>query len=179
MKLPLKIVIRDIELGDAVRDEIANKAEKLTKIFENIIKCRVVVEAPHHHNRTAGIVYNVCIDMAVPGKEIVVKKQPNKNLSIAIREAFNAAYRELEDYATKLRGEVKHHEEVPHAYISILELDKGYGFLTTTDGREIYFHENSLLNYDFKDLKVGSKVRFVEKVGEKGPQASSVTVIKI
>ncbi len=179
MKLPLKIVIRDVELGDAVRDEIARKAEKLTRIFENITKCRVVVEAPHHHNKNAGIVYNVSIDLAVPGKEIVVKKQPNKNLSIAIREAFNAAYRELEDYATRVRGEVKHHEEMPHAQISKLELDKGYGFLTTPDGRDVYFHENSVINHDFKKLTVGTMVRFVEEMGEKGPQASSVYVMKV
>lgn len=177
MKLPLKIVVRDIEIGDAVKEDIAGKAEKLTKIFDNIMRCRVVVEVPHRHQKT-GVLYNIRIDMTVPGKEIVIKRQPNKDLSVAIREAFNAAYRELEDYATRRRGEVKHHEELPHAYISSLELDKGYGFLTTPDGREIYFHENSLLNYDFKKLKVGRKVRFVEEDGEKGPQASSVTVIK-
>lgn len=53
----------------------------------------------------------------------------------------------------------------------------GYGFIITPDDREIYFHENSIINRDFKSLKEGMEVRFVEEKGEKGPQASSVTVI--
>ncbi|MCK4467404.1 MAG: cold shock domain-containing protein, partial [Desulfobacterales bacterium] len=52
----------------------------------------------------------------------------------------------------------------------------GYGFLTTPDGREFYFHKNSVLDDKFKVLKVGMKVRFVEELGEKGAQASTVKV---
>ena len=71
---------------------------------------------------------------------------------------------------------MKYHEELPHAVISNLFPDNGYGFLTTPDGMEVYFHANSVLNKDFAGLKVGMKVRFVREKGDKGPQASSVTV---
>lgn len=177
MKIPLQITVRDIELGEAIKEDIRQKAEKLGNLFDQIIKLRVVIEVPHRHHHT-GAMYNVRIDIVVPGNEIVIKRQPHKELPVAIREAFNAAYRNLEDYAAKHRRDVKHHEETPQAYVSAIHLDEGFGFLTTLDGREIYFHENSLLNYDFDRLTVGTKVRFTEEEGEKGPQASSVTVIR-
>lgn len=49
-----------------------------------------------------------------------------------------------------------------------------YGFSETADGRQIYFHRNSVLDWDFNRLTVGSEVRFTEEIGEKGPQASTV-----
>ena len=83
----------------------------------------------------------------------------------------------MADPPSRQRGDVKHHEEPTHARISALFPDKGYGFLTTQDGREIYFHEHSVLNRKFKQLEIGMEVRFAEEMGEKGPQASSVTVV--
>lgn len=53
---------------------------------------------------------------------------------------------------------------------------KGYGFLLTGDGREIYFHKDSVLNQAFGHLRVGSTVTFAEEQGDKGPQASSVKI---
>jgi cold shock CspA family protein len=53
----------------------------------------------------------------------------------------------------------------------------GYGFLETPDGRELYFHEHSVLDGGFPELEVGSEVRFIEEPGEKGPQATTVTPV--
>jgi cold shock CspA family protein len=49
--------------------------------------------------------------------------------------------------------------------------------LTSPEGYDIYFHENSVINREFKKLEVGMEVRFAEEMGDKGPQASSVVVI--
>ncbi|MGQ3684941.1 MAG: HPF/RaiA family ribosome-associated protein [Candidatus Loosdrechtia sp.] len=173
MILPLQITARNIELTEAIKTSIREHAEKLDKFYEKLISCRVVVEALPQRS-----LYNVHVNMTVPGKELVVKREPNADLYIAIRDSFNAARRELEDFSRLQRGDVKHHEEPPYARISTLFPDKGYGFLTTFDGREIYFHQNSVLNRDFKHLEVGMEVRFAEEMGEKGPQASSLTVLK-
>lgn len=173
MILPLQVTARNIELTEAIKNDIYGHAEKLDKFYEKLISCRVVVEALPQRS-----LYNVHVDMTVPGKELIVKREPNTDLYLAIRDAFNAARRELEDFARLQRGEVKHHEGPPHALISALFPDKGYGFLTTIDGREIYFHQNSILNRDFKHLEIGMEVRFAEEMGDKGPQASSVTVLK-
>jgi cold shock CspA family protein len=51
---------------------------------------------------------------------------------------------------------------------------QGYGFIETADGREVYFHRNSVRDDAFEHLTVASEVRFVEEMGEKGPQAKRV-----
>jgi len=177
MKIPLQITARNLDLAEVFKEEIQKKAEKLDKFYDQIMRCRVVVEVPHRHSRE-GILYKVHIHMTVPGTELVVEREMAEDLEVAIRDAFDAARRKLEDFARRQRGDVKQHETLPHARISALFLNKGYGFLTTLDDREIYFHKNSILNRDFKQLKVGMEVRFVEEQGEKGPQASSVTVVE-
>ncbi|MBI5074416.1 MAG: ribosome-associated translation inhibitor RaiA [Nitrospirae bacterium] len=176
MKLSLQITARDFELTDAIKAEITEKVEKLENFCDQIIKCRVVVEAPHRHSHD-GRLYNVNIDLKVPGSEIVIKREPNEDLYVAIRDSFNAAKRKIEEFVTQQRREVKRHEEIPQGKIASLFLDKGYGFLAKIDGTEVYFHENSVLNKGFEKLRIGMKVRFAEELGAKGPQASSVTVL--
>jgi ribosomal subunit interface protein len=176
MKLSLQITARDFELTDAIKAEITEKVEKLDKFCDQIIKCRVVVEAPHRHSHD-GRLYNVNIDLKVPGSEIIIKREPNEDLYVAIRDSFNAAKRKIEEFVDQQRREVKYHEEVPQGKIASLFVDEGYGFLAKIDGSEVYFHENSVLNKGFEKLKIGMKVRFAEELGAKGPQASSVTVL--
>ncbi len=176
MKIPLQITGHNLVLTETIKSEIRQKAEKLDKFYDRIIRCRVVVESPHHRHHT-GRLYNVHIKLAVPGAELIVKREPNEDLYVAIRDSFNAARRELEDFVRRRRGDVKHHEGLPYARISALFPEKGYGFLLTPENREIYFHEHSVINRDFRHLKVGMEVRFTEEKGEKGPQATSVTVI--
>jgi len=177
MKIPLQITARNLELAEVYREDIRKKAEKLDKFYDQIMRCRVVVETPHRHSRE-GILYKVHIHMTVPGTELAVERELAEDLEVAIRDAFDAARRKLEDFARQERGDIKHHEESLPARISALFPDQGYGFITTPDDREIYFHEHSVLNNELKRLKVGMKVRFVEEQGEKGPQASSVTVVE-
>jgi cold shock CspA family protein len=101
----------------------------------------------------------------------------HKNLRPALRAAFKSAARRLQDYARRQRGDTKIHAPLAKGYVSKIAPDDGYGFLATDDGREIYFHKNSVLNEAFPRLKVGTAVSFVEEPGEKGPQASTVRII--
>ena len=176
MEIGLQITARDIEITDAIRADITEKAEKLDKYYDRIMRCRVVLESPKRHKHE-GKLYNVHIYITVPGGELMVKRDLDKDLYVAIRDAFQAARRRLEDFARQQRFDVKYHEEPSQAQIVSLFPEKGYGFLTTQDGLEVYFHENSVLNKDFSKLKIGMKVRFAGEMGVKGPQASSVTVI--
>ena len=175
MDLPLQITSRNFDLTEVYKEEISEKADKLDQYYERITRCRVVVETPHRH-KNEGVLYNVRIDITVPGAELVIKKEPHEDLTVAIRNSFDAAYRRLEEYSKKQRGDIKHHSEASYALVSKLVDGKGYGFLTTPDGREIYFHKNSIINGSFKALRIGTQVRFVEEQGEKGPQASTVSV---
>jgi cold shock CspA family protein len=52
--------------------------------------------------------------------------------------------------------------------------EAGYGFIVSADGRDVYFHRNSVRNERFEDMEVGMEVVFVEEQGLRGPQASSV-----
>lgn len=176
MEIPLQITGRNFELSETIESEIRQKAEKLHKFYDRIIRCRVVVESPHRRCHQ-GKLYNIRIYLTLPGSELIVKRKPHEDLYVVIRDSFQAARRKLEDFSRLQRGDVKHHEGVPQARISALFPERGYGFLTTPEHGEIYFHEHSVINCEFKHLKVGMKVRFEEARGRKGPQASTVAVI--
>lgn len=114
MQIPLEITFHNMDHSDAVDANIREKAAKLERYFDRIIGCRVVVEAPHKHSRK-GKMYEVRVDISVPGKEIVVNRNGPKNhahedVYVAIRDAFAAAGRQLEDHAQKIRGDVKTHQ---------------------------------------------------------------------
>ncbi|MDA8431753.1 MAG: HPF/RaiA family ribosome-associated protein [Nitrospiraceae bacterium] len=176
MEIPLQITARDIELTDAIRSDITEKAVKLDSLYDRITRCRVVIDSPRRHPHE-GKLYSVHIYMTLPGAELTVKREMDKDLYVAVRDAFRDARRKLEDFAREQRSDVKHHEEPPRGVVSNLFLERNYGFLTTDDGLEVYFHANSVVNGNFRKLKVGTKVRFVKEAGEKGPQASTVTVL--
>jgi ribosomal subunit interface protein len=109
MQLPLQITIRDVEHSDALEAHIREKAGKLDEFFSHIMSCRVVVEMPHKHHQQ-GKNFTVRIDIGVPGSEIVVNRDHAEDVYVALRDAFDAAKRQLEDYARKIRGDVKTHE---------------------------------------------------------------------
>jgi len=166
--------------SEAIESQIREKAGTLERFYEKITNCRVIVEAPHrrHHK---GKLYHVRVDIAVPGGELVVKREPSQHAShediyVAIRDAFEAARRELQDYARRRRGQVKVRENSSTARVTKLFPDKGYGFLETPDGRELYFHRNSVLEPGFEKINLGTEVRFAEEQGEEGPQASTVRI---
>ena len=177
MKLPLQITVRNVSVSEAVKEDIRNKAAKLDQFSDNIIGCRVTLDGPHRHQHR-GLLYNVRINLAIRGADLVVKHQPHEDIYVAIRNAFDSARRKLEDYEQRLRGEVKTHATAPHARVIRLFPKDGYGFLEAPDGHEVYFHKNSVLNNAFKRLRIGTEVRFVEELGEKGPQASTVVIVQ-
>jgi len=198
MQLPLQITFRNMERVAGIEELLRAEAEKLETFYNQIMGCRVAVEMPHgHHGK--GNLYHIRIDLTLPGKELVIKHEPglskgirqaggremqkrlevgapHRDLRLAIRDAFKVAGRRLQDYARRQRGDVKTHEAPSIGRVSKLLLGEGYGFLITPDGREVYFHERSVLNRGFRRLKVGSEVSFVEEQGENGPQASTVRI---
>ena len=181
MQLPLEVAFRNMDPSQSVEEKVRTLADKLERYYDQIMACRVVVEASHKHKHKGGI-YHVRIDLTVPGNEIVINRESHKDQShqdvyVAVRDAFNAAYRKLEAYAAKRRGDVKFHEEAPTGRISFLSAEEGYGRIETIDGREIYFHKNSVINNDFDKLEAGASVRFSEEDGDEGPQASTVRVV--
>ena len=83
----------------------------------------------------------------------------------------------IEALAQRASGKVKLHEVDAHGRVSKISAEEDFGFIATPDGREIYFHRNSVIDNAFDRLSVGSEVRFAEELGEKGAQASTVYLI--
>lgn len=99
MNLPLQITYRDVTPSPALESVIRERAAKLDHFAQRITSCRVVVEAPHRHSNKAD--FHVRIDITVPGaEEIVVSREPSSSAAdpyVAVREAFDAATRQLQD----------------------------------------------------------------------------------
>ena len=112
MEIPLEISFRNMDPSPAVEARIREKAAKLERFHDRIVGCTVVVEAPHRHHHK-GKLYSVHIDISVPGKDhlIVDRAKPadqaHEDVYVAVRDAFNAAVRQLEDYTRRMRGDVK------------------------------------------------------------------------
>jgi ribosomal subunit interface protein len=111
MKLPLEITFRNVARTDELEARIRAKAAKLDHFFDRITGCRVVVEAPHKH-RSKGNAFHVRIEISVPGEEIVVSRDPkshdHEDIGIALRDAFEAAARQVRSYAEKRNPSISH-----------------------------------------------------------------------
>ncbi len=178
MELPLQIAFHNTPASPVIEDKIRELADSLDANYDRIVSCRVVVDVPHRHHKE-GNLYQVRIDLKVPGGELVVKRDPSdhleyRDLDAMIHDAFDDARRQLDDHIHCLRGHVKTHEPGSRALVRKVFPDRGFGFLETADGREVYFHEHSVLNNGFAHLEAGAEVMFTEELGEKGPQASTV-----
>ncbi len=180
MQQPLQITFRHMEPSAALEAKIRERSSELELFHDRITGCHVVVEALQQRH-TQGNLYRVGIDLTVPGGELAVNRSPGEHHAhedayVAVRDSFDAMRRQLEDFTRRHRGDVKRHELPPHGKIGRLAPTEDYGIITAADGREIYFHRNSLLNVTLEELHVGDEVRFAEESGEQGPQASSVTL---
>jgi ribosome-associated translation inhibitor RaiA/cold shock CspA family protein len=181
--LPLQITFRHMDPSPALEARIRQRAEELDQFFDRITSCRVVVECrhPRHHQ---GKLFEVRVDLTVPGREIVVGRDPGANHAhedahVAVRDAFDAARRRLEDHARDRGGAVKRHAVPDHGRVVRLLPDRDCGFILSIAGEEIYFHRNSVAGGAFDKLEIGAEVRFVSQPSEsaEGPQASTVVVL--
>jgi cold shock CspA family protein len=112
----------------------------------------------------------------VPGSEIVVNRDQHEDVYVALRDAFDAARRQLEDYGRRLRRETKTHPQEYTGLVARLFPEEGYGFIRRADGNELYFSFDNLVNTTFDQVKTGDEVKFIEEMAAEGPQAKRVSV---
>jgi len=181
MDAPLDITYRNVEKTEELETLIGKKVANLEKVCGHLSSCRVAVEKAQHER--AGNPYRVRLDMTVPpGHELVVTRNPGEGssseLPTIIRNAFDAARRQLKKLVDRQRHKVKAHPEQSRiGYVTTLFPEEGYGFVTSPEGQEIYFHKNSVLKDDFERLEIGTGVRFVEATGNKGLQAITIQLV--
>jgi len=182
MQTPPQVDFQGMSGTPQIQETIAKHVEELEQRWGRITACRVVVKGPGQRHQQGGL-YDVHIRLALPdGREVNVGRTPpadkrHSDLTFAIDDAFRHARRQLQDEARRTQGQVKHHEQQPIGAVTQLDPSGEFGFLQTADGREIYFHRNSVLGNGFSRLRIGSRVAFVEEAGEKGMQASTVRIL--
>lgn len=197
--IPTQVTIRGVTHSDALEALIRERVAWLEQFYSEVVGCRVLLEVPHRHRRD-GRHFHVRIELTVPdGEPIVVSHEPSlhgklkdieesahskatevesvqRYAEVAVRRAFDAARRRLQDFAREQRGAVKSHGLPAHGRVVEISRVDGYGFIQTDELR-VYFSRESVLNEAFDELEVGAPVAFVEEKGEKGPQASSVRLL--
>lgn len=113
MQIPVQISFKGLPHSDALEQEIRKRADKLEQLYPGIISCHVVLDAAHHRHHQ-GNLYSVRIRLNVPEKQIIAShdrhdKQAHEDAYVAVRDAFDAVSRRLEDYSRVRRGQVKTH----------------------------------------------------------------------
>lgn len=177
MQIPLQITFRHLPHSDALEARIREKATKLDRFFPHVMSCRVVVEEQRLHQHQ-GKLFNVRIDLHIPGHELVVNMDHDEDVFVAVRDAFRDARRQLEEHARLMRGDVKAHPLEQHGRVARLSPKEGCGFIETLDGRELYFSRENVVSPAFEQLQEGTEVQFLEDIGGEGPQAKRVSAGK-
>jgi ribosomal subunit interface protein len=177
LQVPLQITIRDMPRSEALDADIRGRVAKLEEFSPRIVSCRVNVEQVGRH-RHQGKQFRVRIDVRVPGEEIVVNRDHDEDVYVALHDAFDAAKRQLEEVVREKRGDVKVHGLPLHGKVTRLFTDEGYGFIEMPDGRELYFSRDNVMHPVFDELQPGTEVQFIEELAGEGPQAKRVSVGK-
>jgi ribosomal subunit interface protein len=177
MQVPLEISTRWIDLSPPLEAELRKRAGRLERHSDRITSCRIAVERPTGNHHQEGGPFRVRVDITVPGSELVANKEAEE-LFAAVREAFDAAERQVETWSQRRRGDVKTPVLPPEGQVVRVFPEEGFGFIGVPDGREVYFHRNAVLDPPgFDKLEVGARVRFAEEQGFEGPQASTVSLV--
>lgn len=183
LPFPVQITFHGVERSAALEDAVRGHVGQLPRFHPRIHGVRVVISRAEGGHRR-GNRYQVQVRVAVPGNDVVVSHHhplhilEHQDALLTVSDAFRAVERQLEDDIRVRRGDVKERAEgLQQARVARLPATD-HGFLETPDGREVYFHRNSVLDGLFEDLVVGTTVRFAEEEGQKGPQASTVHVLR-
>ena len=178
MPTSVEVAFRGIPVDPAIESFVRRKVAGFDHVARRVTSCRVVLEQSHRRHRT-GNLYRVRVDVTLPGREIVVERDPqddhaHESLQVAITDAFAAARRQVEDSELVRHGRVKTHARMPRGRVLRLVHAENFGFLESADGEEIYFHRHAVRGGGFEALEPGSIVRYVREEGDEGPQAAVV-----
>lgn len=183
MQTTLELVFRHMEPAEQVEARVRQRAERLERFFGRIDSCAVAVEAAQQR-QNGGAQYAVKIRLRVPGGELSVDRGPGQSgpradVLTAVRDAFDAAERQLSKWKQRHSGRPPEHAAPPRGRIAELRAEDGWGWIETTEGARVYFHRNAVHGADFARLSEGDAVEVSIDYddAEEGPHASSVRPI--
>ncbi len=104
---PVQISFHGLEPSEALTELVEKRAQKLVRFNDRLIRCRVAIEAPHHHHQH-GNHYRVRIELTVPGDEVIVSHAPparllDEDAYRAINHAFDSVRRQLTEDGDRRR----------------------------------------------------------------------------
>ena len=182
METPAEVTFKDIDHSDAIEVRIRERVSKLEAMSDEIVHCQVWVRAPHRRHK--GTEYVIDISVQMPGSTLHIDRRPgddhaHTDIYVAIRDAFNAMERQLRKWQDQHKGRPEVHEAPLQGKIVSMNGYTDSGQISTTDGRLIYFHRNSVANDAFDDLNEGDTVELTvdTKDADEGPHASIVRPI--
>jgi ribosome-associated translation inhibitor RaiA len=112
MTSPLEVHFHGIEKSSALQSRVEEKYDKLKRHCERMTSCRVVLEAPHRNSAKAKV-FQVKIEISIPGQKLIIVNHEREgahaqeDLSLAIRDAFEAARRKVDEIATKMSSRAR------------------------------------------------------------------------
>jgi cold shock CspA family protein len=204
METAPEIMFKGTERTIYIEKLITSGIAKLERVCNYIVSAHITIEQIQTRHKTDNP-YRILIEISIRDRpDIVVERLSNKvkksldepdqidgrpvrkrsvreeALPALIISTFGSARRELEKVIDKQRGAVKFHpQQRAQAIVEKIFRDEQYGFLRSLDGQSVYFNRNSLLHNHWEQLKVGTAVRYTQKMGDKGLQASIVEPVEI
>ena len=134
MQVPVEIAFRHCEPSGEIRSEVAKQVRRLEKFSPRVTSCRVVVTGPATRHRRGGL-FEVELRIAMPERNDIVvdtlhgDAPQHEHALVAIRDAFDAAVRQIEDLAREMRDQVKEHGETDRGRVTKFLAGEDYGFI--------------------------------------------------
>lgn len=177
--MELKIEARNVEMRKGWQTKIQEEQEKLIRHYPNfVLHLRVSIEATTHYKEGG---FEIKLVASVPNDTAVVTRR-GETVRAALTESFDVLTLQLKEMQRKKRKSQKQPAEAgPGDNLGVIRKvspHESYGFITSADKRDIYFHENALKNLNMDELSEGDSVSFGETTGDKGPQASWVRPLR-
>lgn len=182
MQTPAQIEFEGVVGTPELQASIDQHIAELESRFGRLTAGRVVVRGPGDRHHTGGQ-YQVTIHLGLPdGREVNIGRTPKQDeryadLTFAVDNAFKRARRRLQDESRLIRGQTKQHENQATGTVVRIDPTGEFGFIEGADGQELYFNCNSVLD-ERSSVAVGTRVSYVQETGEKGPQASTVKILR-
>jgi cold shock CspA family protein/ribosome-associated translation inhibitor RaiA len=174
--MELKVEGLNLKVRNSWREKIDEETERLERHHASLVhNLRATIEQTSSHKEGG---YEVRLIAGVPSDTVVVKRRGEAVLTLLV-DAFDTLGLQLKELQRKRRQTSKHQEvgvsgSAGLGVIKNVSPFESYGFILSADGREVYFHENSLKGLVIDELTEGEAVTFGETSGDKGPQATWV-----
>jgi cold shock CspA family protein len=177
MDIQTTLAFKGIDRSPALEKAISKRVKELAHLRRGLMRVHVVVSELGRHQQQ-GRHFSVHLDLHCKGRsnDIAITHRHDEDPFVALRDAFDAAKRVLQEDLHRVRGDVKQHAQARRGRVARVDRDGGFGFIEDHDGQEYYFGRDNVANHSFENLQPGQPVSFLEDYGADTPQAKRVNV---